>query len=183
MGESIDRWAECYRRWLNGDEAAFDELMSGLFYGLVSFLRGIVKNTPAAEDAAMDAFTDLVVNRHRYNFRTQFKTYLYMLGRSRAIDRMRRDRLFTLAELSEETAASDDEELDEKLDLDEKKKALRAAIKKLPQDMRTAVHLVYFEGMTYANAGKVMKKNAKQVDNLIYRAKQELKALTEETGI
>ena len=37
--------------------------------------------------------------------------------------------------------------------------------------MRTAVHLVSFEGLSYEEAAVVMKKSKKQVDNLLYRAK------------
>ena len=45
------------------------------------------------------------------------------------------------------------------------------AIGGLPQDMQTAVYLVYFEELSYAEAAVVMKKKPKQVDNLLYRAK------------
>ena len=51
----------------------------------------------------------------------------------------------------------------------------------LTDDMRAAVHLVYFEQLSYEDAANVMKKNKKQVDNLLYRAKSTLRTiLTEE---
>ena len=40
--------------------------------------------------------------------------------------------------------------------------------------MKDLKHLIYFENMTYDEAAKVMKKNRKQVDNLLYRGKKEL---------
>ena len=57
-----------------------------------------------------------------------------------------------------------------------------AALEKLPAEMAAAVHLVYFEEMTYAQAAKVMKKSPKQVDNLLYRAKKELRIILGEDG-
>ena len=36
--------------------------------------------------------------------------------------------------------------------------------------------------MTYAGAAKVMKKSPKQVDNLLYRAKKELRIIMGEEG-
>ena len=55
------------------------------------------------------------------------------------------------------------------------------ALIQLTDDMRAAVHLVYFEQLSYEDAAKVMKKNKKQVDNLLYRAKSTLRTiLTEE---
>ena len=40
--------------------------------------------------------------------------------------------------------------------------------------MRAAVHLVYLEEMSYAQAARVMKKSQKQIDN---RAKKELRRI------
>ncbi len=56
----------------------------------------------------------------------------------------------------------------------ELRRAVNAAVDALPEEMRTAVHLVYFEGMSYRDAAKVMGKNSKQIDNLLCRAKKEL---------
>ena len=42
--------------------------------------------------------------------------------------------------------------------------------------------VVYFEDLTYDEAAKVMKKNRKQVDNLLYRAKKELRIILGKDG-
>ena len=52
----------------------------------------------------------------------------------------------------------------------------------LPQDMAVAVHLVYFAEMTYEEAARIMRKNRKQVDNLLYRAKKELRTMLGKDG-
>lgn len=57
----------------------------------------------------------------------------------------------------------------------ERNRALSSAIEALPQDMMAAVHLVYFEGLSYEEAGTVLKKNQKQIGNLLFRAKRALK--------
>lgn len=49
--------------------------------------------------------------------------------------------------------------------------------------MAAAVRLVYFEEMTYTEAARVMGKKSKQVDNLLYRAKRELKSILGEEGM
>ena len=79
----MDAAANSYRRFLDGDDSAFEEIMQELFCGLVFFINGFVHDPHAAEDIAIDAFSDLVVHRHRYNFQVSLKTYLYMVGRSR----------------------------------------------------------------------------------------------------
>lgn len=163
----MDAAANSYRRFLDGDESAFEEIMQELFCGLVFFINGFVHDPHAAEDIAIDAFSDLVVHRHRYNFRVSLKTYLYMVGRSRALDYLRRRRILRFTELSEAHGLADDS----------------AALEQLPQDMAAAVRLVYFEEMTYAEAARVMGKKSKQVDNLLYRAKRELQSILGEEGM
>ena len=65
---------------------------------------------------------------------------------------------------------------------DERKKAVQAAVSTLPQDMQDAVHLVYFEELSYEDAAKIMKKNRKQIDNLLQRSKQKLRSILGEEG-
>ncbi|MDD6018124.1 MAG: sigma-70 family RNA polymerase sigma factor [Clostridiales bacterium] len=178
----MDNGASSYRRFLNGDEAAFDDLMEELFRGLVFFIDRYVHDTHAAEDIAIDAFSDLIVHRHRYNFKVSLKTYLFMVGRSRALDYIRHHKIIDFSELSEAEGVSDEQSLEETVLADERKRTVNAALAKLPEDMRVAVHLIYFEEMTYEEAAKVMKKNRKQVDNLLYRAKKELRIILGEDG-
>ena len=65
---------------------------------------------------------------------------------------------------------------------DERKRRVNAALAQLPADMGAAVRLIYLEEMTYEEAAKVMGKSHKQVDNLLYRAKKELRVLLREEG-
>lgn len=172
----MDNGAGSYRRFLDGDESAFNDIMNELFYGLVFFIDGYVHDIHAAEDIAIDTFSFLIVHKHRYNFKVTLKTYIYMLGRSRALDYIKHRRIIDFSELDKAQELTDDgRSLEETVLADERKRAVNAAMAKLPEDMRTAVHLIYFEEMTYDEAARVMKKNRKQVDNLLYRAKKELR--------
>jgi len=178
----MDNGASSYRRFLDGDESAFEDIMKDLFRGLVFFIDGFVHDTQAAEDIAIDTFSDLLVHRHRYNFKVSLKTYLYMVGRSRALDYIKHRKVIDFVELSEVQNLADDEDLEEAVLTDERKRLVHAAVGKLPQEMRVAVHLIYFDEMTYEEAAKVMKKNRKQVDNLLYRAKKELRVILGKDG-
>ncbi|MBQ8558934.1 MAG: sigma-70 family RNA polymerase sigma factor [Tyzzerella sp.] len=178
----MDNGASSYRRFLDGDESAFDELMKELFRGLVFFIERYVHDIHTAEDIAIDTFSDLVVHRHRYNFKVTLKTYLYMVGRSRALDYIKHRKIIDFVELSEVERLSDEKSLEEQVLSDERKRMVNAALAKLPEDMRVVVHLIYFEEMTYEEAAKVMKKNRKQVDNLLYRAKKELRIILGKDG-
>ena len=179
----MDNGASSYRRFLDGDEAAFDDIMKEYFYGLVFFIDRYVRDTHAAEDIAMDTFCELIVNKHRYNFRVSLKTYLYMMGRSRALDYIKHRKVIEFVELSQAESLWDTRQsLLERLLADERKRRVNEAVSKLPRDMAAVVHLVYFDRLSYEETARVMKKSRKQVDNLLYRAKKELRIILGEDG-
>ena len=179
----MDNGASSYRRFLNGDESAFDEIMKELFDNLVFFIDRFVHDIHVAEDIAIDAFSDLVVNKHRYNFKVTLKTYLFMLGRSRALNYIKHRKVIDFVELTEaDKASSEQETLEELVLADERKRVVNNALNALPDDMRVVIHLIYFEDLSYDEAAKVMKKNRKQVDNLLYRAKKGLRIILGKDG-
>ena len=171
----MDTCASSYRRYLSGEEEAFDQIVKELFDPLVFFIDRYVADTAAAEDIAIDVFAELVAHRHRYNFKVTLKTYLFMIGRSRALNYLKHRKRLGETEL-EEADVADRQTLEEQFIRSERYRLLHAALVDLPEQMRTAVHLVYFEDMSYEEAAKVMKKTKKQVDNLLYRAKSSLRA-------
>ena len=178
----MDNGASSYRRFLSGDESAFDLIMEELFYPLVFFIDRYVQDVHTAEDIAMDVFSELIVHKHRYNFKVSLKTYLFMLGRSRALDYIKHKKVLEFVELSAANIPDSGENLEEQLLQDQRKQAVHTAISKLPQDMQIAVHMVYFEDMSYEDTARVMKKSRKQVENLLYRAKKELRIILGKDG-
>ncbi len=173
----MDNGEDVYRRFLAGDESAFDDIFKEYRDSLTFFINRILADWDATEDIAIDVFTDVLVNPRRYNFRTSIKTYLFMIGKSKAIDYLRRKKKIS-AEMQPDSADKINNTYEEIL-LDEEKLTLNNALSVLPTDMRLAVHLIYFDELTYKEAAKIMKKTAKQVDNLVYRAKAKLRTVLE----
>ncbi len=179
----MDNGASSYRRFLDGDETAFREIMEEYHHGLVFFIHGYVQDIHTAEDIAIDVFSDLIVHKHRYNFKIALKSYLYMMGRSRALDHIKHRKCRPMVELFQAEPLKDETSTLEDLVLaDERKRKIHTAMAQLPEDMRVCIHLVYFEDMTYEEAAKVMRKNKKQIDNLLYRGKKELRTLLGKEG-
>ncbi len=164
-----------YRRYLQGDEAAFDEILGEYRLKLIFFIQRIVHDPDTAEDIAIDVFVDLLTHPKRYDFRLSLKNYLFMRGRSLALDHLRRHKRQTdLTALEQMTDSTD---LEQQLLLDEEKRALNDALKTLPEDMQQALHLHYFEDLTYEQAAYIMKCTPKQIDNLLYRGKNRLRSI------
>ena len=177
----MDHGASSYRRYLCGDEEAFAEIVKEYFDHLTFFVQRYVNDYAAAEDIAMDVFAWLIVHKNRYNFSVSLKTYLFMLGRSRALDYIKRRSRLQTAPLSEAAESADPgPSLEETLLADERKQAIHRALDSLSEEMRLAVHLTYFEDLSADEVARVLKKNRKQVYNLLYRAKNTLRTVLEE---
>lgn len=84
--------AEVYRRFLDGDETAFEEIINEYRNGLIFFINRYINDIGLAEDVSIDVFTELYIHKSRYNFKSSLKTYLYMIGRSRALNVLRHHR-------------------------------------------------------------------------------------------
>lgn len=178
-----DQGALLYKRFLEGDELAFEEILNTYREGLTFFINRYVNNIDVAEDIAADVFAYIVFKPKKYNFKVSLKTYLFMIGRSRALDWLRKQskrRHLPIDSLYSEPCDAVDDPA-EKYIAEEEKRKLHNAIGKLPDDYKTALHLVYFEEMSYEEAAAIMKKDKKQIENIVYRAKKALRKHLEES--
>ena len=170
-----------YRRYLQGDEDAFAEIVKEYFEHMVFFINRYVEDYAAAEDITMDVFAWLIVHKTRYNFSVSLKTYLFVLCRSRALDYIKRRKKLQTVQLREAEQFADPKPTPEEQFLrDARKQAVHDAINGLCAEMRLVVHLTYFEALSADEVAKVLKKNRKQVYNLLYRAKKVLRTVLEE---
>ena len=176
----MDNGESSYRRFLSGDETAFDEILTQYRLSLIFFIDRIVRDPDAAEDIAIDVFVDLLTRPKRYDFRIPLQAYLFLRGRSLALDYLRRRKHLSDQQIPDDLASEMD--LEGQLLLSEQKKALHRALKILPEPMQQALHLVYFEELSYADTAKVMRLSAKRVDNLLYRGKERLRAILKSEG-
>ena len=179
----MDNGASSYRRFLNGDDSAFEDLLDLYKDSLIFFLNRYVQNITVAEDLAADAFVELIVHRHRYRFENSLKTYLFMIGRSRALNYLKREAKFGVAPLEMMSDAKTGEDTEALFLRDEEKRELHRALDQLPSDYRTALHLIYFAEMSYEEAGRVMRKNKKQIDNLVSRGKNALRSILKQDAV
>ena len=174
--------ASSYRRFLDGEASAFDEVQNLYFDRLTFYINRFTHNLYDAEDLAVDTLLELLIHPNRYNFRTPLNAYLFAIAHNKALNFLRkRNRIRTVpADEAEELA--DRTSLEEAVLLDERKRALERELKQLPEEMREAVHLVFFEGLSYEQAARVMHKNRKQIDNLLTRAKAALRTTLGKEG-
>ena len=171
----MDNGESSYRRFLDGDESAFGEILDMYSENLIFFINRYVRNIAVAEELAEDVFAELLIHKRRYNFKTSLKTYIFTIGRNKAVSYVRKCVRHPECAYEYIENESDRRSLEDEFIQRERERELHEALNKLNEDYRTVLHLIYFEEMSYAQAAKVMKKNTKQIENLVYRARNSLK--------
>ena len=171
-----------YRRFLAGDENAFVEIVDEYRESLIFFLYRYVGDLHAAEDLAEDVFVEVLLHPKRFRFQCALKTWLFAIGRNKAVDFLRKTSRLHSVPLDEADRLADGRSLEEAVLDSEEKRQLNRAMEEIPEDYRMALHLVYFEELSHEEAARVMKKNRKQVENLVYRGKQSLRKILEREG-
>ncbi len=171
----MDNGESSYRRFLDGDSNAFGEIVETYKDSLIFFINRYVHNFAVAEELAQDVFVEILMHKRRYNFKNSLKTYIFTIGRNLAVSYVRKcsrrpEYAFEFIENEQDVLLLEDEFIKK-----EQERKLHEALGRIADDYSTALHLIYFEGMSYEQVGKVMKKNKKQVENIVYRAKKALK--------
>ena len=81
-----------------------------------------------------------------------------------------------------ENCIQEESDLERHYILQQQKITVHRALKKLNADYRQVLWLLYFEDLSNAEAAAVMKKNARQMKNLVYRAKSALRSELDKEG-
>lgn len=179
----MDNGAESYRRFLQGDDKAFVEIIRDYKDGLILYLNGFVNNILTAEELTEDVFFKLVTKKPRFNEKSSFKTWLYTIGRNTTVDYLRRN------SKQKEVSAEEIREIeDERLSLEqsyikqERLLLIHRTLEKLKPEYKQVLWLVYFEDFSQKETAKIMKKSVHSVETLVYRARLALKAELEKGG-
>lgn len=179
----MDNGASSYRRFLDGDDAGIVEIVRDYKDGLILYLNGYVGNIFIAEELAEDTFFRLITKKPRYWGKSTFRSWLYAIGRNVAVDYIRHNSKMIHTPIEDmENYLSEEQSLEQSYIKEERKIMVHKALSELATDYKAVLWLVFFEGFSNKEAAVALKKNDRQMKNLLYRAKQSLKSKLEMEG-
>ena len=178
----MDNGASSYRRFLDGDNNGFVEIVRIYNDGLVLYLNSFVNNISVADELAEETFVKLGIKKPRYTGKSSFKTWLYAVGRNIAIDYIRKNAKEKTVSLDDCAERADEELLESRCIKEEQKIVLYRAMNKLKPGYKQILWLIYFEGFSCKEAARIMKKSVHNIESLASRARQSLKAELNEEG-
>jgi len=151
MNHSPEEDVKLLLRIAQKDQEALSLLYDRYAQILLSFAFRILHSLEESEEAVSDVFVQVWRSAANYDReKSRVDTWLFMITRSRAIDRLRQSakqerELSTAKQLPLVT-----DSLDEDLIIQERRQKIIDALNQLPTEQRQALELSYFGGMSHA---------------------------------
>lgn len=163
-----------YKEFLNGNKNAFEKLILKHKNNIVYFITRYIKNIELSEDIFQDVIVYILEKKEKYDFNYSFKTYMYMIAKSKAIDYLKHEKY---TESIEEQEYVDEQLLEEIIFSKERKTKIQNVINKMPSDYQIVIYLTQIEGISYKETAKIMEKTERQIKTLAYNARKKLRQL------
>ena len=157
-----------YRR--DGDADAFSVLVQRYERELFNYLRRYLGEATAAEDAFQATFLQVHLKCDQFAADRRFRPWLYTIATHQAIDAQRRNKRHQVASLDRRGSQDGGEELGALVELlstrepgpvaqlneGERRDWIRREVDRLPDGLRAAVAMVYYEGMKYREVAELL---------------------------
>lgn len=148
-----------------GSERVFSVLVRRYERELFNYLRRYLGSAAMAEDAFQGTFLQVHLKCESFEEGRRFRPWLYTVATNQAIDLQRRNKRHQHVSLDRRNRSDasdlgvlmdllvgDDREPSETFDLRERAEWIRGEVDELPDQLRSSVELVYFQGMKYREA-------------------------------
>lgn len=154
-----------------GDRQAFDDLVHRYERELYSYLRRYLNDAEMAEDTFQTTFLQVHQKSHQFEAGRKFRPWLYTIATNQAIDAQRRNKRHRMISLDRENSSSHAEEVGtlmglltdrdsgplSNLESNERRDWIRQAVNDLPDQLRSAVMLIYYQGLKYREAADALE--------------------------
>jgi len=151
-----------------GDAAAFESLVHRYEQELFSYLRRYLGSAEMAEDVFQATFLQVHLKKEQFEEGRRFRPWLYTIATNQAIDAQRRNRRHRMVSLDNRTGGENEvgslvemlagnaQTADAQFEVEEAREWVRSAVDDLPDPLKSALMLVYHQGMKYREAADVL---------------------------
>ncbi|MGB0458978.1 MAG: RNA polymerase sigma factor RpoE [Porticoccaceae bacterium] len=164
-----------------GDKRAFDLLVLKYQYKLQAIVGRFIRDTDEVADVTQEAFIKAYKALPKFRGDSQFYTWLYRIAINTAknylVSKSRRPANTDIDVEDAEQFSNNDKLIDEatpenSIMTEELATIIKNALNALPEDLRTALTLREFEGMSYEDIAAVMDCPVGTVRSRIFRARE-----------
>jgi RNA polymerase sigma-70 factor (ECF subfamily) len=176
----------------NGDQTAFTQLVARYQDRLVGIFTNMFRDSALAEDLAQEVFLRIYRARNGYEPTAKFSTWVFQIANNLASNSRRtkgrkREVQFQPSMSGSQPLAAGEQLVADRsalmptrrLDSEETRERVMAAMESLNERQRMAILLHKFEGMSYAEIGAIMELTPQAVKSLLSRARDHLRSILE----
>ena len=160
---------------VQGNPHAFEELLERYKNLVYSVVLRMVNDLDDANDLAQEVFIKTYKNLNRYSPEFKFSTWIIKIATNTVIDfrRKKKPESIDIDEMVYEPA--DEVTPETNYVQNEGKRALAAAIEKLPDMYKVPIVLYHIEDMSYQEISDILEISLSKVKNRIFRGRKMLK--------
>lgn len=162
---------------LNGDLKAFEAIVKKYHRMVFTLAIKILKNREEAEELAQDVFLKVYQSLSSFNKESKLSTWIYKICYNASINKYRsQKKRMETTELNgfTEHSISDTANAHHKMQTEEKKKAIKDSILKLPEADRIIITLYYYEDMSIKEIAAIVSLSTQNVKVKLYRSRKKL---------
>lgn len=157
-----------------GDHAAFERLYRATSASLNAYAFRFTKCEYLSNEVLQESFTQIWTSAEKFNAqRSKPVTWMYMIVRSRALDKLRAEKKHVTSE--EISVAAPSAQPERLLIANESKETLHASIADLPKKMAQCVELAYFNDYSREDLAQNLDANVNTVKSWLHRGLKNLK--------
>lgn len=157
------------QRIQDGETGLFDILVRQYRQPLYAFLRSIIRNDDDAEDVCQEAFVRAFRSIGSYKSRCKFSTWLFTIAHNTAKTFISKYSAVIQEDISDRP---DSHNFHDDVETGEIFSFIDDAIKTLPGDRRTVMHLFYRENMSYTEITDITGISMNTVKSHLFRGKE-----------
>jgi len=169
---------------IEGNTNAFNILVDRYKDLVFSLALKMVKNREEAEEVAQDTFIKVFKSLSKFKGDSKFSTWIYKVTYNTCLDRLKKQKreqqVVSIDEFNTNQIKSIDNALD-KMENEEREKAIQDCIQLLPADDAFLLTLFYFEEQSLEEIAKVIGLTANNVKVKLFRSRKKLTSILKET--
>jgi RNA polymerase sigma-70 factor (ECF subfamily) len=178
--------AQVMLRVRDGDDGAFNYLITRYQRAMLSFMYRMVHNAAVAEELSQEVFLRVYRSRTSYSADAKFTTWLYRIATNLAVNYARDNKherpevKTSLDESDEETGlsidlADDRPNIEQEILRRERLRAIRKHVEALPERQRMAVMMHKYQELDYRQIAEVLHLSESATKSLLFRAYETLR--------
>ena len=168
---------------IEGNTNAFSILVDRYKDLVFSLALKMVKNREEAEEVAQDTFIKVFKSLSKFKGDSKFSTWIYKVTYNTCLDRLKKQKreqqVVSIDEFNTNQIKSIDNALD-KMENEEREKAIQDCIQLLPADDAFLLTLFYFEEQSLEEIAKVIGLTANNVKVKLFRSRKKLTSILKE---